>query len=200
MFFFIASDWQAVLGQLANGRTAEEFRGAKVQAGATQHSVSCQQDHSGAVPDEVVDPWPPPALTEHYRGLKVEWGEGCRVFAFLSFACLPATPEGFWLMPICLDGTYINHTLIESQAHSPLRMCLLVIALKLCELTCCLTCYKTILSRVKQISHTCFHWWTANGVNVLLSFKNSNGTHSWVHTVFHLMVFTINDGLSEVWI
>lgn len=47
----IASDWQAVLGQLANGRTAEEFRGAKVQTGATQHPVSCQQPYSGAIPD-----------------------------------------------------------------------------------------------------------------------------------------------------
>lgn len=47
----IASDWQAVLGQLANGRVAEEFRGAKVQAGATQHPVSCQQPYSGAIPD-----------------------------------------------------------------------------------------------------------------------------------------------------
>ncbi len=49
--FLIASDWQAVLGQLANGRAAEEFRGAKVQAGATQHPVSCQQPYSGAIPD-----------------------------------------------------------------------------------------------------------------------------------------------------
>lgn len=49
--FLIASDWQAVLGQLANGRAAEEFRGAKVQAGATQHPVSCQQSYSGAIPD-----------------------------------------------------------------------------------------------------------------------------------------------------
>lgn len=49
--FLIASDWQAVLGQLANGRTAEEFRGAKVQAGATQHPVSCQQPYSGAIID-----------------------------------------------------------------------------------------------------------------------------------------------------
>lgn len=49
--FLIASDWQAVLGQLANGRTAEEFRGVKVQAGAMQHPVSCQQPYSGANPD-----------------------------------------------------------------------------------------------------------------------------------------------------
>lgn len=49
--FLIASDWQAVSGQLANGRTAEEFRGAKVQTGATQHPVSCQQPYSGAIPD-----------------------------------------------------------------------------------------------------------------------------------------------------
>lgn len=49
--FLIASDLQAVLGQLANGRAAEEFRGAKVQAGATQHPVSCQQRYSGAIPD-----------------------------------------------------------------------------------------------------------------------------------------------------
>lgn len=49
--FLIASDWQAVLGQLANGRTAEEFRGAKVQTGAMQHPVSCQQPYSGAIPD-----------------------------------------------------------------------------------------------------------------------------------------------------
>lgn len=49
--FLIASDWQAVLGQLAHGRVAEEFRGAKVQAGAMQHPVSCQQTYSGAIPD-----------------------------------------------------------------------------------------------------------------------------------------------------
>lgn len=49
--FLQASDWQAVLGQLAHGRKAEEFGGAKVQAGAMQHSVSCQQPYSGTNPD-----------------------------------------------------------------------------------------------------------------------------------------------------
>lgn len=118
-FFFIASDWQAVLGQLANGRTAEEFRGAKVQAGATQHPVSCQLPYSGANSWLTCWPMAPTCLDHALYG--AEGGVGVITFSLL---CLPATPEGFWLMPICLDGTYINHTLIESQVHSPIHMCL----------------------------------------------------------------------------
>lgn len=124
--FFTASDWQAVLGQLANGRTAEEFRGAKVQAGAMQHSVFCQQDYKWRnFLTKLSTRGLPPALTKHYRGAWRCSG------VHLPLLCLPATPEGFWLMPICLDGTYINHTLIESHVHSPAHMCLLVTALKL---------------------------------------------------------------------
>lgn len=83
-FFFIASDWQAVLGQLANGRTAEEFRGAKVQAGATQHPVSCQQPYSGANSWLTCWPMAPTCLDHALYG--TEGGVG--VITFPSYACL----------------------------------------------------------------------------------------------------------------
>lgn len=121
----------------------------------------------------------------------VRWGVRS---ARLPLLCLPATPEGFWLMPICLDGTYINHTLIESQVHSPVCMCLLVIALKLCELTFGLTRYKHLSQKLnKYITLTK----SIRCENLFQKSKRNTVLHASICRVCHSVVYT---GLSEVWL